>query len=46
MVLWNEIAAQVAADYPDVIWGKMMVDAMTVGMTMQPETVKLKQPTV
>ncbi len=39
MVMWDEIAAQVAADYPDVTWDKMLVDAMTVRMTMQPETI-------
>ena len=39
MVMWDEIAAQVAADFPDVTWDKMLVDAMTVRMTMQPETI-------
>lgn len=36
MVLWDEIAAEVAADYPDVTWDKMLVDAMTVRMTLDP----------
>ncbi len=36
MVLWDEIAAEVAADFPDVTWDKMLVDAMTVRMTMAP----------
>jgi tartrate dehydrogenase/decarboxylase / D-malate dehydrogenase len=36
MVLWDEIAAEVAADYPDVHWDKMLVDAMTVRMTLNP----------
>ncbi len=36
MVMWDEIAAEVAADYPDVTWDKMLVDAMTVRMTLHP----------
>jgi len=39
MVMWDEIAAQIADDYPDVTWDKMLVDAMTVRMTMQPESI-------
>lgn len=38
MVLWDEIAAEVAGEFPDVSWDKMLVDAMTVRMTMQPES--------
>jgi tartrate dehydrogenase/decarboxylase/D-malate dehydrogenase len=38
MVMWDEIAAEVASQYPDVTWDKMLVDAMTIRMTMQPET--------
>jgi tartrate dehydrogenase/decarboxylase/D-malate dehydrogenase len=38
MVMWDEIAAEVAQDYPDVSWDKMLVDAMTVRMTLQPES--------
>ena len=38
MVLWDEIAAEVAAEFPDVDWDKMLVDAMTVRMTLKPET--------
>ncbi|MDP2699971.1 tartrate dehydrogenase [Thalassospira sp.] len=38
MVMWDEIAAEVAADYPDVTWDKMLVDAMTMRMTLHPET--------
>lgn len=38
MVLWDQIAAEVAKDFPDVTWDKMLVDAMTVRMTMKPET--------
>jgi tartrate dehydrogenase/decarboxylase/D-malate dehydrogenase len=39
MVMWDEIAAQVAGTYPDVTWDKMLVDAMTVRMTLKPETI-------
>lgn len=39
MVMWDEIAAEVANQYPDVTWDKMLVDAMTVRMTMNPETI-------
>ncbi|WP_099867529.1 tartrate dehydrogenase [Pararhizobium haloflavum] len=38
MVMWDEIAAEVAKDYPDVEWDKMLVDAMTMRMTLKPET--------
>ncbi|MRG57923.1 tartrate dehydrogenase [Phyllobacterium sp. SYP-B3895] len=36
MVLWDEIAKDVAAEFPDVTWDKMLVDAMTVRMTLNP----------
>ncbi len=36
MVMWDEIAAEVAAEYPDVTWDKMLVDAMTMRMTLKP----------
>src|SRR5579862_4678729 len=36
MVLWDEIAAEVAREFPDVRWDKMLVDAMTVRMTLKP----------
>lgn len=36
MVFWDQIATEVAADYPKVTWDKMLVDAMTVRMTMEP----------
>lgn len=39
MVLWDEVANQVAAEFPDVSWDKMLVDAMTVRMTLQPESI-------
>src|SRR5271165_88722 len=38
MVMWDEIAAEVAAEFPDVTWDKMLVDAMTMRMTMKPQT--------
>lgn len=38
MVLWDEVASQVAKDFPDVTWDKMLVDAMTVRMVMKPES--------
>src|SRR5450432_716180 len=39
MVMWDEIAAEVAAEFPDVTWDKMLVDAMTVRMTMKPRSI-------
>ncbi|KAJ5929081.1 hypothetical protein N7454_006929 [Penicillium verhagenii] len=39
MVLWDEIAASVAKDFPDVTWDKMLVDAMTVRMVWKPESI-------
>jgi tartrate dehydrogenase/decarboxylase/D-malate dehydrogenase len=38
MVMWDEIAAEVATEFPDVTWDKMLVDAMTYRMTLQPES--------
>jgi len=38
MVMWDEIAAEVAAGYPDVTTDKMLVDAMTMRMTLRPQT--------
>ena len=38
MVMWDEIAAEVAKEYPDVTWDKMLVDAMTMRMVMRPKT--------
>lgn len=38
MVMWDEIAAEVAAEFPDVSWDKMLVDAMTVRMTLHPQS--------
>ena len=39
MVLWDEIAAEVAADFPDVAWDKMLVDAMTMRMALKPQSI-------
>lgn len=38
MVLWDEIAREVADDFPDVTWDKMLVDAMTVRMVAKPQS--------
>ena len=39
MVLWDEVQKIVAKDYPDVETDKMLVDAMTCRMTLQPESI-------
>src|SRR5215472_13682488 len=39
MVMWDEIASEVAREFADVTWDKMLVDAMTVRMVMRPETI-------
>jgi tartrate dehydrogenase/decarboxylase/D-malate dehydrogenase len=36
MVMWDEIAAQVAAEFPDVRWDKELVDACTARMVNRP----------
>jgi tartrate dehydrogenase/decarboxylase/D-malate dehydrogenase len=38
MVMWDEIAVQISKEFPDVTWDRMLVDAMTVRMVMQPES--------
>jgi tartrate dehydrogenase/decarboxylase/D-malate dehydrogenase len=38
MVMWDEIAAEVSREFPDVTWDKMLVDAMTVRMTLKPKS--------
>lgn len=38
MVMWDEIAAEVATEFPDVTWDKMLVDAMTMRMVMKPQS--------
>jgi tartrate dehydrogenase/decarboxylase/D-malate dehydrogenase len=39
MVMWDEIAAEIASEFKDVIWGKMLVDAMTMRMVIRPQTI-------
>jgi tartrate dehydrogenase/decarboxylase/D-malate dehydrogenase len=39
MVMWDEIAAEVAGEFPDVTCDKMLVDAMTMRMTLRPESI-------
>ena len=36
MVMWDEIGAEIAREFPDVAWDKMLVDAMTARMTLRP----------
>jgi tartrate dehydrogenase/decarboxylase/D-malate dehydrogenase len=38
MVMWDEIAAQVALEFPQVQWDKELVDAATARMVNRPET--------
>jgi isocitrate/isopropylmalate dehydrogenase len=38
MVLWDEVALKVSKDFPDVKWDKMLVDATTVRMVNNPES--------
>jgi tartrate dehydrogenase/decarboxylase/D-malate dehydrogenase len=38
MVMWDEIAGEVAQEFPDVTWDKMLVDAMTMRMVLRPQT--------
>src|SRR5882757_8683912 len=39
MVMWDEIAAEIAGEFPDVTWDKMLVDAMTMRMTLRPASI-------
>lgn len=39
MVMWDEVAVQVAKEFPDVTWDKMLVDAMTMRMVIKPESI-------
>src|SRR5512143_3130129 len=39
MVMWDEIAAQVAREFPDVRWDKELVDAMTARMVNRPASI-------
>ena len=38
MVLWDEVVADVAKDYPDVTWRKYHVDALAARMITHPQT--------
>src|SRR6202522_3611338 len=38
MVMWDEIAAQIAQEFPDVTWDKELVDAATARMVNRPST--------
>jgi isocitrate/isopropylmalate dehydrogenase len=38
MVMWDEIAAEVAKGFPDVKVDKMLVDAMTCRMVLDPKS--------
>ena len=38
MVMWDEIAAEIAREFPDVTSDKMLVDAMTMRMVMRPQS--------
>jgi len=39
MVMWDEVAAQIAGEFKDVTWDKMLVDAMTMRMVMRPQSI-------
>src|SRR5215831_17412362 len=39
MVMWDEIAAEVAGEFPEVTSDKMLVDAMTMRMVMRPASI-------
>jgi tartrate dehydrogenase/decarboxylase/D-malate dehydrogenase len=39
MVMWDEIAARVAQEFPDVRWDKELVDAMTARMVNRPASI-------
>jgi len=38
MVMWDEIAEEVSQEFPDVSWDKMLVDAMTTRMVLNPQS--------
>ena len=38
MVMWDEIASQIANEFPDVTWDKELVDAATARMVNRPES--------
>src|SRR4030095_12496691 len=39
ILMWDESAAEVAREFPDVSWDKMLVDAMTMRMVREPQSI-------
>jgi len=39
LVLWDEIAAEVAREFPEVAWDRELVDAMTTRMVLKPQSI-------
>lgn len=39
MVFWDQVASEVAVDFPEVEVDKMLVDAMTTRMVLKPESI-------
>jgi tartrate dehydrogenase/decarboxylase/D-malate dehydrogenase len=39
MVMWDEIASEIAREFADVTWDKMLVDAMTMRMVAKPASI-------
>ncbi|RVU38971.1 tartrate dehydrogenase [Hwanghaeella grinnelliae] len=39
MVMWDEVAVEIAKEFPHVTWDKMLVDAMTMRMVIKPESI-------
>lgn len=39
MVMWDEIASEIATEFPDVRWDKELVDAMTARMVNRPASI-------
>jgi tartrate dehydrogenase/decarboxylase / D-malate dehydrogenase len=39
MVMWDEVAAEISKEFPDVTWDKAIVDAMTMRMVLKPESI-------
>ena len=39
MVMWDEIATEIAGEFPDVTWDRMLVDAMTMRMVAKPQSI-------
>ena len=39
MVMWDDIFAEVKKEYPDVTTGKMLIDAMTTRMVLNPKSI-------